>query len=73
MFHPHTGATLAVDRYRPSAELRRFLRVRDERCRFPGCTPSDRGGAISTIRATMPSGAKHVSATWRISAGATTP
>ena len=38
MFHPHTGATLAVDRYRPSAELRRFLRVRDERCRFPGCT-----------------------------------
>ena len=21
MFHPHTGATLAVDRYRPSAEL----------------------------------------------------
>ena len=38
MFHPHSGATLAVDRYRPSAELRRFLRVRDERCRFPGCT-----------------------------------
>ena len=38
MFHPHTGSTLAVDRYRPSAELRRFLRVRDERCRFPGCT-----------------------------------
>lgn len=38
MFHPHTGAPLAVDRYRPSAELRRFLRVRDERCRFPGCT-----------------------------------
>lgn len=38
MFHPHTGAPLAVDRYRPSDELRRFLRVRDERCRFPGCT-----------------------------------
>ena len=38
MFHPHTGAPLAVDRYCPSAELRRFLRVRDERCRFPGCT-----------------------------------
>ena len=40
MFHPHTGLPLAVDRYRPSAELRRFLRARDERCRFPGCTRS---------------------------------
>ena len=38
MFHPHSGVPLAVDRYRPSAELRRFLRARDERCRFPGCT-----------------------------------
>lgn len=38
MFHPHTGLPLAVDRYRPSAELRRFLRARDERCRFPGCS-----------------------------------
>lgn len=37
MTHPHTGAPLAVDRYHPSAELRRFLSVRDERCRFPGC------------------------------------
>ncbi|GAA5195780.1 HNH endonuclease signature motif containing protein [Microbacterium jejuense] len=38
MYHPHSGLPLAVDRYRPSAELRRFLRARDERCRFPGCT-----------------------------------
>lgn len=37
MTHPSTGAPLAVDRYRPSKELRRFLRVRDEHCRFPGC------------------------------------
>lgn len=37
MTHPHTGLPLAVDRYRPSAELRRFLRARDEHCRFPGC------------------------------------
>ncbi len=36
--HDHTGAVLAVDRYRPTAELNRFLRVRDERCRFPGCS-----------------------------------
>lgn len=33
-----TGAPVAVDRYRPSAELRRFIDTRDERCRFPGCT-----------------------------------
>nr|WP_243847409.1 HNH endonuclease signature motif containing protein [Microbacterium ulmi] len=32
-----TGLPVAVDRYRPSAELRRFLAARDERCRFPGC------------------------------------
>jgi hypothetical protein len=38
MFHPWTGSLRAVDRYQPGAELRRFLRVRDERCRFPGCT-----------------------------------
>lgn len=35
--HPITGAILAVDRYRPSAELRRWLLARDQRCRFPGC------------------------------------
>lgn len=33
-----TGAPVAVDRYRPSAQLRRFIDTRDERCRFPGCT-----------------------------------
>jgi len=35
--HPISGAPLAVDRYRPSAQLRRHLRARDQRCRFPGC------------------------------------
>ncbi|MBN9224970.1 MAG: hypothetical protein ABS63_06220 [Microbacterium sp. SCN 70-27] len=35
--HPVTGAVLAVDRYRPSSDLRRYLRAIDERCRFPGC------------------------------------
>ncbi|GAA3627620.1 DUF222 domain-containing protein [Microbacterium awajiense] len=34
---PHCGVPLAVDRYRPSTQLLRYLRVRDERCRFPGC------------------------------------
>ncbi|WP_426320314.1 DUF222 domain-containing protein [Microbacterium sp. E-13] len=37
MYHPHSGLPLAVDRYRPNAALRRFLRARDQRCRFPGC------------------------------------
>ncbi len=37
MTSPVTGAVLAVDRYRPGKDLRRFLRARDERCRFPGC------------------------------------
>ncbi|WP_228495620.1 HNH endonuclease signature motif containing protein [Microbacterium sp. VKM Ac-2870] len=35
---PHTGIPVAVDRYRPSAELSRYLAARDERCRTPGCT-----------------------------------
>ncbi|MEV8337735.1 DUF222 domain-containing protein [Leucobacter sp. NPDC077196] len=32
-----TGVVLAVDRYRPSEELLRYLRARDQHCRFPGC------------------------------------
>lgn len=35
--HPVSGLVLGVDRYRPSAEMRRYLRARDRRCRFPGC------------------------------------
>ena len=37
--HPETGAVLSVgrDRYSPPPELRRWLRARDETCRFPGC------------------------------------
>lgn len=35
--HPISGELLAVDRYRPSAHLRRHLEARDQRCRFPGC------------------------------------
>jgi hypothetical protein len=34
---PITGTMLAVDRYRPSEQLRRHLRARDRRCRFPAC------------------------------------
>lgn len=37
MTDPVSGAVLAVDRYRPTEQMRRYLRVRDRRCRFPGC------------------------------------
>ncbi|MBS1906886.1 MAG: DUF222 domain-containing protein [Actinobacteria bacterium] len=35
--HPVTGAILAVDHYRPNADLRRLLHARDSRCRFHTC------------------------------------
>jgi hypothetical protein len=35
--HPISGALLAVDRYRPGDQLKRHLRARDQRCRFPTC------------------------------------
>jgi len=36
---PHTGARLDLSRrsYAPSTDLRLWLRLRDETCRFPGC------------------------------------
>ena len=34
---PVTGMVLTVDSYRPSKRLRRYLRLRDGRCRFPVC------------------------------------
>lgn len=36
----YSGIVTATDRYRPTAEMRRFLRARDNRCRFPGCAAS---------------------------------
>lgn len=40
--HPESGSVLSVgrDRYSVPADLRRFLRLRDETCRFPGCRRS---------------------------------
>jgi hypothetical protein len=35
--HPVTGMVQAVDAYRPSRRLRRYLEARDGRCRFPTC------------------------------------
>ena len=37
MTNPYTGCVMAVDRYKPSKKMRRFLVARDEHCRFPGC------------------------------------
>jgi hypothetical protein len=50
--HPITGTVLAVDRYRPTDDLKRILRVRDEHCRFPGCRiPTRRCDIDHTIAA----------------------
>ncbi|SFS01285.1 HNH endonuclease [Agrococcus baldri] len=35
--HPVTGVPVTVDTYRPNRAMRRWLRARDGRCRWPGC------------------------------------
>ena len=35
--HPVTGAVLHVDTYQRTAAIDRYLRARDQHCRFPGC------------------------------------
>lgn len=35
--HPVTGSVIEVDTYERPASLDRYLRGRDQRCRFPGC------------------------------------
>ena len=48
--HPVTGMVLAVDTYRPSEKLRKFLHARDRRCRFPGCNRDAEAGDIDHTR-----------------------
>jgi hypothetical protein len=51
--HPETGAVLSVgrDRYSVPADLRRWLRLRDGSCRFPGCARPATRSDIDHIRA----------------------
>ena len=37
LFLDSTGMVTTVDRYTPTQGMKRFLRARDQRCRFPGC------------------------------------
>jgi len=47
---PATGEVVATDTYRPTAEQRRMIEVRDETCRFPGCrVPAGRCDVDHTI------------------------
>ncbi len=49
---PVSELVLSVDTYRPSEQLRRFLRIRDGRCRFPGCNrPPNRCDLDHTVAA----------------------
>ncbi|MGM1016207.1 MAG: DUF222 domain-containing protein [Actinomycetota bacterium] len=37
LFLDPAGMAVATDNYVPTASMKRFLRARDQRCRFPGC------------------------------------
>ena len=48
------GSVLAVDRYRPSPEMRRLLAMRDLHCRAPGCmVPAQRCDLDHTVDAAL--------------------
>ncbi|MBN9607099.1 MAG: DUF222 domain-containing protein [Actinomycetales bacterium] len=49
---PHSGAPLALgrERYRPSSDLRLWLRLRDARCRFAGCGRRAEASDVDHVR-----------------------
>jgi hypothetical protein len=49
--HPESGVVLSVGResYRVPADLRAWLRIRDETCRFPGCNRRSEGCDVDHI------------------------
>ncbi|MBA8816805.1 hypothetical protein FHX48_001898 [Microbacterium halimionae] len=51
---PVTGTVVAVDRYRPTDQLKRQLRARDQHCRFVGCRmPTHRCDIDHTVDAAL--------------------
>ncbi|TFC44683.1 HNH endonuclease [Cryobacterium shii] len=52
LIHPETGIVLSVGRhsYKVPKRMRRFLRLRDETCRFPGCNQPARGADLDHSR-----------------------
>ena len=59
---PATGNVQATDRRFPTEAQRRFLRARDEHCRFPGAG-SRRGGAMQTTPSTISTAGPPIRAT----------
>lgn len=59
--HPITGTVQAVDTYKPTAAMRRFLAARDVHCRFPGCRLPARGSQIDHTLAWEHGGTTHLS------------
>ncbi|WP_350351985.1 DUF222 domain-containing protein [Microbacterium sp. A8/3-1] len=70
LFLDPDGMVVQTDTYTPTEQMRRFLRARDQHCRFPGCPCT---GATSTTTTTTPEAARPGSTTSPTSAAATTP